>query len=146
MTSNDVMWRQMTSGDVKWCHIPSPSFLVWSLSMYYNLWKKSDFQTCDLELWPLTLIIELIRDIVKVHSCTKYWVRRSNGSVVRALTDTHTHTHTHTHRETDGRDRFYYLDRVADAGGNNVGKPLSYGECVGPKVRCLERYLDRLWI
>ena len=30
------------------------------------------------------------------------------------------HTHTHTHRRTDGRDRFYYLDRVADTGGKNL--------------------------
>ncbi len=44
---------------------------------------------------------------------TSYDVRRSNGSVVRALTDRQTHTH------TEGQDRFYYLDRVADAGGNN---------------------------
>ncbi len=46
----------------------------------------------------MTLTIKLIQDIVKVHPCTKYWVRRSNGSVVRALTDTH------TEGQTDGTD------------------------------------------
>ncbi len=48
----------------------------------------------------MTLTIELIQDIVKVHPCTKYLVRRSNGSVVRALTD----THTHREGQTDGTD------------------------------------------
>ncbi len=35
-------------------------------------------------------------------------------------TDRHTHAHTHTHTHTHTPDRFYYLDRVADAGGKNL--------------------------
>ena len=42
----------------------------------------------------MTLTFELIRDIIMVNTCTKYWVRRSNGLDVRELTDAHTHTHT----------------------------------------------------
>ena len=94
MTSCDVTWRNMTSHDVIF-HVLV--FLGWSLSMHNNYMKKIQFfQTHDLELWPTTLTIKLIQDIVKVHPCTKYWFCRSNCSVVRVLTDTHTHSITLT--------------------------------------------------
>ena len=57
----------------------------------------------------MTLITELVRDVVKVHAHIKFHVRNFNGSAVRVLTDRHTDTHTHTH--THGPDRFYNLDR-----------------------------------
>ncbi len=40
----------------------------------------------------MTLTFELIRDIIKVNASTKFRVCMSNGSAVRAFTDTHTHT------------------------------------------------------
>ena len=64
----------------------------------------------------MTLTFELIRDIVKVNPSTKFWVRASNGSARRVLTDKHTHTQTH---ETD------FIPSTADAGGNyTAGRPL----------------------
>ncbi len=54
------------------------------------------FQPGDLDLWPMTLTFELIRDIIKVNASTKFRVCMSNGSAMRALTDRQTHTHTQT--------------------------------------------------
>ncbi len=59
----------------------------------------------------MTLTFELIQDIIMVNTCTKYWVRRSNGLDVRELTDAHTHT------QTDGTD---FIPSTADAGGKNL--------------------------
>ena len=47
--------------------------------------------------------------MLKVHVCTKFWVRTSNGSAVRALTEGETHI------QTDGTD---FKPSTADAGGN----------------------------
>ena len=59
------------------------------------------FQPGDLDLWPMTLIFKLFRDIIKVHASTKFWVCTSDGSGVRAFTVTqaHKHTETQTHRQ-----------------------------------------------
>ena len=57
----------------------------------------------------MTLTFELIQGIVKVNACTKFHDHTSNGSAVRALTDTHTDTH------TDGS---VSITSTADAGGN----------------------------
>ena len=59
----------------------------------------------------MTLTFKLIRDMVKVHVCTKFWVRTSIGSVVRALTDGQ------TDKLTDGID---FIPSTADAGGNDL--------------------------
>ncbi len=61
----------------------------------------------------MTLTIKLIRDVIVVLQGPKYWVRRSNSSVVRALTD----THTQTERQMDWTDS---ITSTADAGGKNV--------------------------
>ena len=97
-------WKRWCTSRDSCCKVPSPqspfammdrccmtSDDVTSLSMYCNIWKKSRF------FLPLTLIIELIWDIVKVHSCTKYWVHRSS---VQSWERWQTYTHTHTHRRT----------------------------------------------
>ncbi len=61
----------------------------------------------------MTLTFKLIRDIIKVNPSTKFWVRMSNSSTVRALTDRHSH----------GRDRFHTLTRKGKKDGtrNNWG-------------------------
>ncbi len=76
----------------KWVKLPESYFPTW--------WP-----------WPLTLAIELVWDLVKVHQCTKFGVHMSNNctklgvhmsnnSAMRALTEGH----------KDRQDRFYHLD------------------------------------
>ena len=55
--------------------------------------------TSDLDLHPMTLVLELDLDMVKMSYHTKNEVSVSRHSKVIACTDTHTHTHTHTHRQ-----------------------------------------------
>ena len=78
---------------------PAPSVMTkWtSIRKWIRNTKNHVFFNGDLDLWPMTLTFELVRDIVKVNPSAKFWVRTWNGSGVRAL--------------TDGRDRFYTLDR-----------------------------------
>ncbi len=92
-----VPWRHMTS----WCDVAWRPFVMTECTNC-NLSETSEITFFNLDLWPMTLTFELIRDI-KVNASTKYWVCMSNGSAVRVLTDRHTHTH--------GRNRFYTLDR-----------------------------------
>ncbi len=65
----------------------------------------------------MTLTLELIRDIAKVDLSTKFWVRTSHDSPVRALTNRQTHRRTdaQTHR-TD------FIPSTADAGGKHAIK------------------------
>ncbi len=44
--------------------------------------------------WPMTMTIELGRDIIKAHLHTKIRLRTSNGSAVTALNYRQTHAHT----------------------------------------------------
>ena len=57
----------------------------------------------------MTLIMVLGPDIIKVHPHTKFRLRMSNGSALRALTDAQ------TDRQTDGTNSIMSTD---DAGGN----------------------------
>ncbi len=55
--------------------------------------RKSEnhfFQSGDLDLWPITLTFELLRDIIKVNLPTNFRVHRSKHSVMRALNNRHT--------------------------------------------------------
>ncbi len=45
---------------------------------------------------PTIMNFKPIREMVRIHPSSKFWVRTSNGSVVRSLIDEHTDTHTHT--------------------------------------------------
>ncbi len=95
-------WRHAgTSYDVR-CHdkLALCNSPIWNFGNHV-------FQPGDLDLWPW-----LIRDIIKVNASTKFRVCMSNGSAVRALTDTLTHT--------DGTD---FIPSTADAGGNNNNGP-----------------------
>ena len=106
MPSGDVMWRHVTSlepCDVVWCHIMS--WCNWLVMMPYKKVDKILFLSSDLDLWPMTLIIKLILDIDQLDAHTKFCVGISNGSAVRAQTNRR------TDRQTERRDRFYYLDR-----------------------------------
>ncbi len=81
-----VLWRHMTSGVMKnWPCVIHPA----------ETSKITVFQPGDLDLGPMTLTFEVIRDIIKVNASTKFRDRMSNGSAGRALTDEHTHTQTH---------------------------------------------------
>ena len=88
---------------------------IW-LQKAFNLWQsesnqntqKHVFQSGDL--WPMTLTIELIQDIIKGNPHTKLWVGRSHGSAVRALADGQTAW------QTNGTD---FIPSTADEGGKN---------------------------
>ena len=77
-----------------------------------NAWASD--VTWRLMTRPMTLTFELIWDIIKVNPSTKFWVRTSNGSVVRVLNYRQTDTHTRTH--SDGTD---FMPSTADMGGKN---------------------------
>ncbi len=81
-----------------WCHAVTSHCGNAIMSMYtrhpVKEAKNYVFQDGDLDLWPMTLTSELVRDMVKVNPSTKFWVRMFNGSVARALTDRHTDTQT----------------------------------------------------
>ncbi len=124
MTSRcDVMWRH----DVTvWLHMTSlPPIMTWHYNYVMTDWiytghhfrnfKNNVFHHGDLNLWSMTLTFELIREMVEIHLSTKFWVRISNGSDVRVLTDTQTHT------QTDGTD---FIPSTADAGGKNEAEML----------------------
>ena len=95
MTSRDIMMPRrdvvthigIMYHDTQWHHVSSqlcPQETRFSVC----------FQPSDLDLWPMTLTYQLIQGMIMVHSSTKSGVRKSNGSGVRALTDTRTHRHT----------------------------------------------------
>ncbi len=77
------------------------------------VWNSENhiFQPGDLDLWPITLAIQLVRDVIKVNPDTKFLVPTSSGSAVRVLADGQTEWH------TDGTD---FIPSTADAGGNKV--------------------------
>ncbi len=85
----------VTSHDVTWCQ---NVFTKWICAIYTgDIIKKSEnhvFQYGDLDLWPMTLTFELIRDFIKVNVPTYFWVRMSNRSTMRALNNRQTHRHT----------------------------------------------------
>ena len=87
MTCREVTWRHRT-----WQSVPVQA----------NPSENHVFQRSNLDLWPMTLTFQLIRDMVKVNLSTKFWVRMSNGSAGRALTNRHTHRR--MDRQTDRRE------------------------------------------
>ena len=113
-----ALWRHMTSwhcavtsGDVTTLLHMTSYYMTKRTCTDQPIWKSENhvFQPSDLDLWPMTLTFELIRDIVKVNPSTKSGVCTFNGSAGKALTDEHTDTQKHRH--TDRRDRFHTLDR-----------------------------------
>ena len=99
VTSRDITWHQVSwqNGSVQYLH---------------RSHHKNKSESGDFHLWPATLIFKLVWDIVIVKCPTKFWVRTSNSSVGRALTDKHTHT--------DARDRLYTLDRWCGREWKNI--------------------------
>ena len=57
-------------------------------------WKKWFFGPGDLDLWLMTLTIELVREVIKVNPCAKFHDHMPNGSALRVLTDKQAHTQT----------------------------------------------------
>ena len=80
--------------------------------------------------WPLSLTIELGREVIKVSVNTKFRDPRSNSSAVRVFTNWQTHRHTHTH----WRDRFHTLDRWC--GGKKVAYSTPSEKLVGCNPAC----------
>ncbi len=79
-------------------------------STTFNTLHAEEGYPSDRDLWPMTLIFELIRDIVKVNSSAEFWVHTSIGSSVWVLTNRRTRTH------ADGID---FIPSTADAGSKN---------------------------
>ena len=77
--------------------------------------KSNVFWPDDLDLWPMTLTIKLVRDIIKVNPCTKSRDHTSIGSPMRAFTRTHTHPQMAP----------FFITSTADAGGNNLSRDYS---------------------
>ncbi len=63
--------------------------------------RKSRLWPGDLDLWPMTLSIELVWDIVQIHPSTNFRVHMSNGLAVRVFTDRRKDRQ--TDRRTDGQ-------------------------------------------
>ena len=90
--------------------------------------KISIFYEMPLTLTPITLILKLDLDMVKMYHHTKNEVSMSTGSKVITQTDTDRHTHTHRHDEN--------ITSTAYAGGNkdcsgiNIKKnfPFTHGQ------------------
>ncbi len=101
-----IPWRHVTS----WHHTIGQDLIF--VHSNQKILKMTFFWPCDLDLWPMTLTFELVREIIKVNPCVKFCDHTPNGSAVRALTDRHTDTHTHT-------DGSVFITSTADAGGNN---------------------------
>ena len=113
-------WRHaMTSCKVMpWCQVTSwHRNIGQGLVSVHSIRKPGNnvFELGDLDIWPLTLTIKVMQDIIKVNPCTKFGDHTSNGSAVRALTDRQTDTHTHSH--TDGS---VFITSTANAGGNDT--------------------------
>ncbi len=96
MTSHhDVMWRHAVTFYVI-CHD--------KMNLYRSTHQKLQhyvFPRGDLDLWPIILTFELIRDIIRVNPHIKFYISMSNGSATREL--------------TDGTD---FIPSTVDAGGN----------------------------
>ncbi len=73
-------------------------YFSWHHTMSHNDFTNSlqtkawelHFWSHDLDLWPMTLIIKLVEDFIKVNPPTNFQVCLSNSSAARALTDTET--------------------------------------------------------
>ncbi len=110
-------WRQVTSHEV---------ILSCQKPVFHIQAHKSDNLGNHIfwagDLWRMTLITELVRDITKDNPCTKFCDHRSNGSAMRVLT--HWQTDRQGDRQTDGT---ISITSTADAGGKN--------EVVGGAIR-----------
>ncbi len=123
-------WRHMTSCDVtvtsQQCDVTYYVIIKWTLHSFspFICLENHVFWPGDLDLWPTTLSIELVRDIVQIHPSTNFRVRMSNGSAMRVLTD----------RRTDGQkdrrtDRTENITSTANAGGKNATWHWQWATC-----------------
>ena len=81
----------------------TPAFCILALKPENH--RHRVFWPGDLDLWPMTLTIEVVRDFIKVNLFVEFGEHTSIRSAVRVFTKWHTHT------QTDRRLRFYNLDR-----------------------------------
>ena len=96
----DAMWCY----DVTWPH----DIMVWRhmTSFVMSTWcrnKCRNFTFSNMATLTFDLDLDLIQDIMKVHTSIKFWVRTSNYSAVQTVQRWQTHTHR--------RDRFHTLNR-----------------------------------
>ena len=78
------------------------------------------FYSFDLDLDPMTLVLKLDLDIVKIYLHTKNEVLSYNGSKVIARTDRQTHRQTDTKKQTDRQTRVKLLPTTYEDGNECV--------------------------
>ena len=91
-----IMWCRDVTCVTSWCHVTSWHCTICQGISSINLKNTGNyvFEPGDLDLWPMTFIIEFFQNIIKVNPCTKFRDHTSNRSAVRALTDRQTHRRT----------------------------------------------------
>ena len=84
------------------------------------------FYPCDLDLWHLSLIIELVRALIFLHHPTKWHQNRSitfwDILITRSVTNKQTNRQTdrQTNRQTDRQTKWkQYLLSICDGGNNS---------------------------
>ncbi len=100
---------QIFAEQKSWCH--TISCICCTLKSQTKSLEITFFGPSDLDLWPMTLPIELDLNMVQADLLVIFFVRTSNGSAVRVLTDRQTHGH------TDGTNS---ITSSANAGGNKT--------------------------
>ncbi len=116
-------WSNFCTREIlRWAHMKSLHPLLSIVGQITQaITPKLHFWLDDLDLWLMTLSIELVRDVIKVNSCTKFCNRTSIGSAVRVF------THGHKDTQTDSSVSI----TTADAGDNEnpsaiLNSPLCY--------------------
>ena len=102
------MWRAMCNRDLEW---EMNKKKIRPHDYFFTQWKR-----LSVDAPPATRVVKFPRPKVLL----PWWIDTHrpmdlfSQETAELQTDRQTHTHTHTHT----LDRFYYLDHVADAGGN----------------------------
>ncbi len=85
-----ILWfRACTCTCAKFCAWMHMKTLHALMSITLCIGQKTQAKTPkldDLDLWPMTLTIKLVLDVIKVNACTKFCDRTSFGSAVRVFT------------------------------------------------------------
>ena len=97
------------------------------------------FFSYDLDHEPMTLILKLYLDMVKMYLHTKNEISMSRGSKVIALTDRNTDRQKDTHTHTQRHDRKHYLPAYAGGSERQTGI-LEMQAVVSRRPRLLSNY------
>ena len=113
---------------VPWCHMTSGVMTKWLCAIYIGHTIRKSRKIRFLKMATLTYDLDL-RTHPRYCHCqppSKFWVRMSNGSVGRALTDKHTH-------RTD------FIPSTADVGGKKINRKIIGQEWFTLWVMCLTK-------